>query len=212
MKSKEEHRKQALREPFLTLEGTIRDGAVVLENGIAIPDGARVRVIVSEGAVPPATFQSLLPYAKTKPPARQALASDTWKRHLLLALLALLIASSVVAFFEFVVPQVPSELIGKWVVVEGPQEGATFDFFRNGTMQGRVNMGGKEGIVDARIRVHGKNLVSATKHPLTGAEDVRTQIIRTLTAKELVLEDQQGKLLKMKPAIAEHRRDNLFKP
>jgi hypothetical protein len=207
MKSKDKRHRQITREPFLTLEGTIREGAVVLEDGISIPDGARVRIIVSENAVPPATFQSLLKFAKTQPPARKTPDGGTWGRRIFLGLLALLTAGGVVAFFEFVVPNlpfffssIPSELVGKWVVLEGPQEGATFDFFHNGEMEGRVNVGGKEGIINARIRVAGKNLISLTRHPRTGAEETRSQIIHTLTDKELVLEDEQGNLLKMERA------------
>jgi uncharacterized protein (TIGR03066 family) len=205
MKSKEKQRTQthaqASREPYLTLEGTIHEGAVVLENGTSIPDGTRVRVIVSESAVPPTTFQSLLKIAKTQPPARKIIETGTWKRRLLLGLLALLTAGSVWAFFEFIVwSNIPSELVGKWVVLEGPQEGATFDFFRGGTMKGKVNIGGREGIVNGRVRMDGKNLLWTTRHSQTGAEDSRSKIIRTLTAKELVLEDEQGGLLKMERA------------
>src|SRR5438552_8558455 len=126
MKSKEKPRQQthaqASREPYLTLEGTIHEGAVVLENGTSIPDGTRVRVILSESAVPPATFQSLLKVAKTQPPARRVIETGMWQRRLLLGLVALLTAGSVWAFFEFVVwSNIPSELVGKWVVLEGPQ-------------------------------------------------------------------------------------------
>ncbi len=172
-----------------------------MENGTSIPDGTRVRVIVSESAVPPTTFQSLLQVAKTQPPTRNFVDTGMWKRRLLLGLAALLAATSVWAFFEFVVwSQIPSELVGKWVVLEGPQEGATFDFFRGGTMKGKVNIEGREGIVNGHVRLDGKNLLWTTKHSQTGAEDTRSKFIRTLTAKNLVLEDQQGGLLKMERA------------
>jgi hypothetical protein len=206
MKPKEKYRKQthvqASREPYLTLEGTIHEGTVVLENASSIPDGTRVRVIVSESAVPPTTFQSLLKIAKTQPPARRVVETGTWKRRLFLGLLAVLTAVSVCAIWEFVVwwNNVPPELVGKWVVREGPQDGASFDFFRGGAMEGKVNIGGREGIVNGWIRVDGKNLLWTTRHSQTGAEDTRSKIIRTLTAKELVLEDEQGTLLRMERA------------
>src|SRR5947209_14135999 len=117
MKSKEKQRTQtqASREPYLTLEGTIHEGVVVLENGTSIADGTRVRVIVAESAVPPTTFQNLLKVAKTQPPARKAVDMGPWKRQLLLGLVALLTAGSVWAFFAFVVRNnVPPELVGKW--------------------------------------------------------------------------------------------------
>jgi hypothetical protein len=102
------------------------------------------------------------------------------------------------ALFEFVIWNVtPPELVGKWVVVEGPQEGATFDFYRNGTLLGRLNVRGKEHIVDARIRVEDRKIYSTTRNPNTGQDDTRIQIIRTLTATDLVTEDEQGGVLKM---------------
>jgi hypothetical protein len=120
---------------------------------------------------------------------------------ILLVASALGLCTATWAFFEFVVwNRLPPELVGKWVVVEGPQEGATFDFFRNGTMTGRINLGGNEGIINARVRVEGKNIYSTTRHPETGQEDTVVQIIRRLTATELVVEDERGKLLKMERA------------
>src|SRR4051812_36575707 len=73
---------------------------------------------------------------------------------LLLVMGMLLVAGGTWALFEYVIwNTTPPELVGKWVVTQGPQEGATFDFNRNGTMVGRVNLNGQEGNVSARIRV-----------------------------------------------------------
>ena len=114
---------------------------------------------------------------------------------------ALLVATGTWALFEFVIWNVtPPELVGKWVVVEGPQEGATFDFYRNGTLRGIVNVGGKEGIVDAQIHVEGKKIFSTTRNPNTGKDDTLIQNIRTLTATGLILEDEKGSVLKMERA------------
>jgi hypothetical protein len=49
----------------MTLEGIVQNGTVVLENGGAIPNGTRVKVIVPDSAGPPPTFQSLLELAGT---------------------------------------------------------------------------------------------------------------------------------------------------
>jgi uncharacterized protein (TIGR03066 family) len=118
-----------------------------------------------------------------------------------LVLLALLIGAGTWAFFEFVVwNKIPAELVGKWVVTEGPQEGATFDFYRNGTMVGKVNAGGKEGIVNAHIRVEDKKIYSTTTNPQTRKDDTTLLIIRTLTARELVVEDERRQPLKMERA------------
>jgi hypothetical protein len=102
---------------------------------------------------------------------------------------------------EFVVGnKLPGELVGKWVVQEGDQEGATFDFFRNGTMVGRVNVQGKLAYVNAAIRVEEKKMYSTTQNPNTGKQDTRVQSIRTLSATQMVLEDEQGRLLKLERA------------
>ncbi len=125
------------------------------------------------------------------------------RRHrLLLAILALAVGGATWAVFEFVVwNKLPAELVGKWVVVEGPQEGATFDFYRSGTMVGVINVRGKEGHINARIRVEGTKIYSTTRHPKTGEQMTRVQVIRVLTAKELVLQDEQGQILKMERAL-----------
>ena len=122
-------------------------------------------------------------------------------RWLSLSVAGLAVAAASWAFFEFVVlRKVPSELVGKWVVVGGPQDGATFDFARNGSLIGTVNNRGQEAHVVADVRVEGKNLYSTTLNPTTKIEETRLQVIRTLTAKDLVLEDERGGLLKMERA------------
>jgi hypothetical protein len=119
-------------------------------------------------------------------------------RWVLLALCLVIPAAGAWAAFEFLVwNKLPPELVGKWVVLEGPQEGATLDFSRRGTLIGKVNLAGKEGILNARVQVDGKKLLSTTKHPRTGQDETHVQVIRTLTAKEMVLEDERGGLLKL---------------
>jgi hypothetical protein len=104
---------------------------------------------------------------------------------------------------EYVLPsKLPTELLGKWVVVGGPQDGATFDFSRSGAMVGRVNIDGREGIINARCRVEANTLFSTTTNPRTGLEkQTRTQKIRSLTATSLVLEDESGQVLRLERAI-----------
>jgi hypothetical protein len=120
---------------------------------------------------------------------------------LILALVGVLTFGGTWAFFEFVVwARVPAELVGKWVVTEGPQEGATFDFYRGGTMVGHVNARGDEAIVNARIQVQDRTIYSTTTNPHTGRDDTMVLNIRALTARELVVEDQQGQVLKMERA------------
>jgi uncharacterized protein (TIGR03066 family) len=124
------------------------------------------------------------------------------RRKLLLLVLVGLVAG-VSAWFGYdlvFAARVPAELVGKWVITEGPQEGATFDFYRNGTMIGKVNAGGNEAIVNARIHVEDNKIYSTTQNPNTGQDETMVLVIRTLTAKNLVVEDQQGKLLNMERA------------
>jgi uncharacterized protein (TIGR03066 family) len=133
-------------------------------------------------------------------PPRAAVAGSG-KRWLVLALAVAFSAGGVWAFCEFVVwNRLPSELVGKWVVTDGPQEGATFDFFRNGTMVGKIDVQGREGIIDASVRVEGNKLYSTTTHPQSGRADTRVQTIRTLTATALVVEDDRGQVMKMERA------------
>jgi uncharacterized protein (TIGR03066 family) len=124
------------------------------------------------------------------------------RRWVFLGLALVLAAGASWAFFEFVVwNKLPSELVGKWDVVEGTKEykEATFEFFRNGTMEATVNEREMVGKIYATIRVDGNKLFSTTRNK-AGQEHTAVFIIRTLTARELVVEDEQGKRMKMKRA------------
>jgi uncharacterized protein (TIGR03066 family) len=101
-------------------------------------------------------------------------------------------------FAEFVLwNKLPSELVGKWVVEGGEQDGATFDFYRGGTMVGRVNLNGREGVINARVEIQDDRLRATTKNPNTGAMETRTQKIVQLTRARLVLRDERGNVLYM---------------
>ena len=105
------------------------------------------------------------------------------------------------AIAEFVVfNRLPSDLIGKWVVDGGEQDGATFDFFRNGTMEGRINVRGVEHRIEARVRVEGDKLLSTTRNPNTGQDETRPQEIKVLTRTNLVLQDSRGQQLHLSRA------------
>jgi len=137
--------------------------------------------------------------ARTSPP--EVALKRSWQRPLLLALCVLLAFGATWGFCELVLwNKVPPELVGKWEVTEGPQVGATFDFYRGGTMVGRVNAGGNEAIVNASIRVEDKKIYSTTRNPQTGQDDTMVLTIRALTPKALVVVDEQGQLLKMERA------------
>jgi hypothetical protein len=130
-----------------------------------------------------------------------------WLPPWVVALLCVLVAGGVTfALFEYVIlSKVPRAMLGKWVVIEVSgnkednkgMEGATLEFFRDGTMIGKVNMSGKEGIIKARVRANEKTLWSTTTNPMTGKEDTDVQSIVTLTDTEFVTEDNKGTVIKM---------------
>jgi len=123
------------------------------------------------------------------------------RRGLLLVLILAATAIGSWALLEFVIlSNIPSSLVGKWVVEGGEQEGATFDFSRNGRMVGRVNVGGREGIIDARTRVEGDKLLTTTLNPLTGQDETHAQIIKVLTDRKLVLVDENKQVLELSRA------------
>jgi uncharacterized protein (TIGR03066 family) len=96
--------------------------------------------------------------------------------------------------------KLPDKLVGKWVVKGGKMDGATFDFHSNGTMVGRVNVDGKEGMIKARVRVEGNKLFSVTRNPNTGKDETSTLTIKTLSARELILEDERGQVMTLNRA------------
>jgi uncharacterized protein (TIGR03066 family) len=123
------------------------------------------------------------------------------RRWVFLGLALVLAAGATWAFFEYVVwATTPSELVGKWVVTEGPDEGGTVDFYRNGTMVAKVNNRGYEGIIEAKIRVEDKKIHVTTRHQKTGELGTRVQTIKVLDGTRLILEDERGKSVKLERA------------
>jgi uncharacterized protein (TIGR03066 family) len=107
----------------------------------------------------------------------------------------LLTAGGTWAILEFVVwNRLPSELVGRWEVIQGPREykDAVFEFYRSGKMIGYLNENEKVGLIKADIRIEGDKIYSTTTNPQTGKEHVSVQTIRTLTAREFVVEDSKG--------------------
>ncbi len=137
--------------------------------------------------------------AQTPQPAKTA--GGNARGWIFLGLGLVLAAGGTWAFFEYVVwNTVPRELVGKWVVTEGPDEGGTIDFFRGGTMVARVNLQGKLGIIEAKIRVEDGKIIATLKNQLTGELGTRVQTIKVLDAKRLVLQDERGNLIKLERA------------
>lgn len=122
------------------------------------------------------------------------------QRWVLLGLCLLCAGGGTWALLEFVVwNNLPSELVGKWDVVEGPpayQEGV-FEFARSGKMVGHLNDNGNLRVMHAEAQVEENKLVITTRHPVTGARHVSVQTIRTMNNRELVVADEQGGIIKM---------------
>jgi uncharacterized protein (TIGR03066 family) len=110
-------------------------------------------------------------------------------------------AAATFAVFEYVIlSKVPRAMLGKWVVTEGEMEGATVQFFRDGTMICEMNRNGKPWALKAQVRAEGDTLWSTATNSMTGKADTDMQTIVSLTDTQLVLEDKTGTLLKMERA------------
>jgi uncharacterized protein (TIGR03066 family) len=133
-----------------------------------------------------------------QPRGGDAVRRPSWPRWAVAALCLLLAGGGTWAAMEFVVwSKLPPELVGKWVVQGGPQDGATFDFYRTGGMSARLNNNGSEVRLDARAAVQGKRLLTTTQNPRTRQDETRTCTIRELTPSTLVLETEQGEVFRM---------------
>jgi uncharacterized protein (TIGR03066 family) len=121
------------------------------------------------------------------------------RKWLIMLLVAMLAFGGTWASFElFVWNRVPAALVGKWVVMEGPDSGDTVEFYRNGTMIALVNREGEQHIIPGTIQVDGKRIFTTTKHPQTGESAVRVQTIQLLEADRLTLQDERGMVVKLK--------------
>jgi hypothetical protein len=115
----------------------------------------------------------------------------------LVVLLLIVAGLGTLTFFEFWVwTKVPPALAGLWEISDGPGKGSTFEFSRNGQMEFIPNVG-KGRSRKARVLVRDKTLVILETDPRTG-EDMRLKnTIRELTATTLILELENGDVLKM---------------
>jgi hypothetical protein len=151
--------------------------------------------------------------AKNKPqPAQPPRPTTAPVRTSPLRWLFLVLALGLVAFgaswavMEFVVwnkvlwGQIPGEIIGKWVVEGGDQDGATFDFHRSGAMRGHINVGGNEHVIVAQVAVEGETLFITTKNPRTKMDETKKHTIKVLNGRELVLQDERKTVFRMERA------------
>jgi hypothetical protein len=96
--------------------------------------------------------------------------------------------------------RIPAALAGTWVVQGGKQDGVRLEFQRNGNFLARLSIGGEAGVVHARAEVDPtdeKVLRITSTDQMTGRNMTKTHIIRSLTEKELLLEDPTGEISKL---------------
>jgi hypothetical protein len=111
----------------------------------------------------------------------------------------LLAAGGTWAVLEFIVwNKLPRALVGTWAVVEGEMEGAVYEFRRDGSMTARGNVGPQPSILSGRAEVEDRILYVTTQDPLSGEDVQLTHTIHELSARQLVLETEEGALIKMK--------------
>lgn len=122
----------------------------------------------------------------------------TLRHALVLGLCVFLAAAGALTALRVFVWKVPTALVGIWEVTEGPMAGGIFVFSRAGGLETRVKSGGKLFTLNGSASVEGNTLLTTTRHPRTGDEQTRRSTIRELTDSTLVLELEQGEVLKLK--------------
>jgi uncharacterized protein (TIGR03066 family) len=135
---------------------------------------------------------------QARKPEKASKAQLLLPRWAIIVLCLVLACGGTVAFCEyFVFAKIPTELVGKWVVQGGPQDGSTFDFSRNGTLEAHINAQGYDHPLNATIAVDDKQMRITTRNPHTNQDETRTCLIRELTADSLIVEFEQNETFKM---------------
>jgi hypothetical protein len=144
--------------------------------------------------VPPAAKPSTSPQVQEKK-------SPRWLRWGFAAACLFVAAIATYGLIDYVLfPRIPSELVGKWRVQGGPQDGVTLQFQRNGDFEARLEFGGKEGGVHGRAELDNaddKKLRIVSTDSRTKRKITKIHIIRSLTENELLLEDPTGTVSKL---------------
>jgi uncharacterized protein (TIGR03066 family) len=112
-----------------------------------------------------------------------------------LVIILLFAGASGWAVWKYFVLQEPApSLVGTWEVTNGPMQGASYEFRADGALTIRSNQGPD---TQAQTAVEGKTLVTTSKHPVTLQDETRKNTIQELTATSLVLEQENGDVVKM---------------
>lgn len=120
-----------------------------------------------------------------------------WRWPVILLAVLLTAGATWAAFEFFVFSSLPREIVGKWVVEGGPQDGATFDFARNGTLEAHFNHKGMDQVLKGKAAVEDRRLLITTQNPHTQQDETRACVIRELTERTLVVEFPGGEVFKL---------------
>ncbi|HEY1861446.1 MAG TPA: TIGR03066 family protein, partial [Gemmataceae bacterium] len=86
------------------------------------------------------------------------------------------------------------KLVGVWEATKGDApKGATLEFSKDGKLKIAFEADGKKIAIEGTFKVDGDSLETNLKGP-DGKEHKETMKIKTLTEKELVTEDEKGKI------------------
>ena len=119
---------------------------------------------------------------------------------LLLSACALFAAGSGLAAWDYFRCKLPPEIVGKWVVEEGPQFGGSFEFFRSGSLVIRLKNNNKEFVHRIHVDLIDKALVTNEPRRADFLHPVSSYVIQELTPNTLILEFEEGEVLRMSRA------------
>jgi hypothetical protein len=96
-------------------------------------------------------------------------------------------------------PTLPDEIVGDWRIEGGEMNGTRVSFARDGTFKTFVIVDGKEVEVKAAVQKHNDTLHYTMVLPDTGQQVTKTQTIKSLTEREMVIEEnhQQSRLVRI---------------
>jgi hypothetical protein len=135
---------------------------------------------------------------QARKPAEATRAKFFLPRWAVIGLCVVLAFGATLAVCEFFIfAKLPPELVGKWVVLGGQQDGATFDFSRRGTLEAHLNDNGMMKGMIATVAVEDKTMRVTTQKPGTERYDTTTCVIRELTGEFLVVEFPNNEVFRM---------------
>jgi uncharacterized protein (TIGR03066 family) len=118
---------------------------------------------------------------------------------------ALFLVAGAVAYFAlgwFLRSTLPDEIVGDWRIEGGEMNGTRVSFASDGTFKTLVTVDGKDVEVRATVQKHGNTLHYTMTLPDTRQRMTRTQTIKSLTGREMIVEEdrEQSRLVRINHA------------